>query len=152
MAQPASFKLEILEPDGRIEEIAPGLRMSGRARELVFPALDGFAGILPMHAQMLAGVAAGHLYVVEDTDEGARELHFAISGGLLEVAEGGDVTIYADSIEYAGGIDLSRADEAVSRAKARLAGAETSIDIERAKAALARAENRLDVVRKFGRR
>ncbi len=143
----SKFKVEILEPDGRVTELAPGDVFSGYAAEIVFPGLDGFVGVRPGHAQMLAGVSVGDLLVVEDRDGNPRPLHFAISGGLLEVAEGGDVTVFADSIEFSGEIDLDRAEEALARAKKRLD--EKDVDIRRAEAAIARALNRVDVARRY---
>ncbi|MEP0813247.1 MAG: F0F1 ATP synthase subunit epsilon [bacterium] len=148
-----NFKVEILEPDGKYVELAPGDRFSGLATDLVFPALDGFAGIKPGHAQMLAGVGIGDLMIIEDRAEGGpRVLHFAISGGLLEVADGGDVTVYADSIEYAGAIDCERARESEERARKRLESKESGTDEERARAALLRALNREEIAKKYGRR
>lgn len=143
-----NFSVEILEPDGKVTELAPGDRFSGKAVEIVFPGLDGFVGIRPGHAQMLAGVSTGDLFVIEDRNGVSRPLHFAVSGGLLEVAEGGAVTVFADSIEYSGEIDLERAEEALARAKKRLAE-EKEVDIRRAEAAIHRALNRLDVARRY---
>lgn len=143
----SNFRVEILEPDGRVTELTQGGRFGEVAIEIIFPGLDGFIGIRPGHAQMLAGVGVGDLLVVEDRDGTPRPLHFAISGGLLEVAEGGDVTIFADSIEYSGEIDLERAEEALARAKKRLE--EKDVDIRRAEAAIARAMNRVDVARRY---
>jgi len=149
---PTNFKVEILLPDSRLEEIAPGDRFSGLAMEIEFPCLDGRVGILPGHAPMLAGVDIGELIIVEDADGESRELCFAIGGGMLEVVEGGDVAIYASSIEYAGSIDIARSEESVARAESWIAGKGKDADLRRARIALRRAQSRIEIARRHGGR
>jgi len=152
VAVDSSFAVEILLPDGALEEIAPGDPFSGRSDEIIFPGLDGMVGIRRSHAPMLAGLDIGDLMIVENRDGKPRELHFACGTGIVEVVEGGDVAIYLSVIEFAGDIDLDRAEESLRRAEQRIREKPEGFDHVRAEAAMKRALNRLDVAHKHGGR
>lgn len=150
MALDSSFAVEILLPDGRLEEIKSGDRFGGRADEIIFPGLDGMVGIRHSHASMLAGLDIGDLMIMENRDGNTRTLHFAVGSGVVEVEEGGDVAIYANAIEYAGAIDPARAEESLQRAEQRLRDKPEGFDVLRAEIALKRSLNRIDIARKYG--
>lgn len=137
-------------PDGHLTELVPGDSFSGRAVEIIFPGLDGMVGIRPGHANMLAGLDFGDLLIVEYRESGTRNLHFAIGSGIVEVETGGDVTIFTSAADYAGAIDIERAESALERAQKRLADKDDTHDLRRAEIALQRAMNRLDIARKYG--
>lgn len=106
---------------------------------LVAPGSEGYLGVLTDHAPLVTGLVPGKLTV---RNENNQEVHFAISGGFMEVFKN-QVTILADSIEFVKDIDLERAKRALDRARQRLRSKEKEIDIPRAIAAMKRAENRI---------
>jgi F-type H+-transporting ATPase subunit epsilon len=118
--------------------------VSEQADEVVVPGVDGYFGVLPGHAPLLALVGPGEVMY----RSGRTERYLAVSGGFAEV--GPDrVTILAEGAERPEEIDAARARTALQRAEARLAarGGE-EIDYPRAMAALARAQSRLQVAKR----
>jgi F-type H+-transporting ATPase subunit epsilon len=111
--------------------------------EVVVPGSQGYFGVLPGHAPLLATLGIGELtYRI-----GRDEYHVAAAGGFGEVRND-KVIILADVAETPADIDRARAERARDRAEARLAGRGATpeeIDYARAMAALARALIRLQV-------
>ena len=77
------------------------------------PGTDGFFGILPNHAPMLAAVGAGPLSI---HDTAGRIENMFIADGFLEVRNN-KVRVVVDSGEPVTEIDLKRAEEAETRAR-----------------------------------
>jgi F-type H+-transporting ATPase subunit epsilon len=118
------------------------LVVSAEVDEVVIPGSQGYFGVLPGHAPLLATLGIGELtYRV-----GRDEYHVAVSCGFAEVLND-KVIILADAAEAPADIDRARAERARDRAEARLGGRATQeeIDYTRAAAALARALIRLQV-------
>jgi len=111
--------------------------------EVVIPGSQGYFGVLPGHAPLLATLGIGEVtYRV-----GREEFHVAAAGGFAEVRND-KVIILADAAETPADIDRARAERSRDRAEARLAGrgaSQEEIDYARAMAALARALIRLQV-------
>lgn len=132
-----TFKLEVVTPDRVVlsdDEIV----------SVTAPGSEGYLGMLANHAPMMTQLKIGKLdYRRADSTSYAM----AISGGFLEVFENA-VTVLAESAEMAEEIDLSRAEEAKTRAEERLASPAPDVDVERADIALKRAINRIHVARK----
>jgi len=131
----------------RLELATPTrLVVSEAADEVVVPGLDGYFGVLPGHAPLLALVGVGEMMFRQGRDE----RYLAVSGGFAEV--GPDrVTLLADTAERAEEIDPERARAAQGRAEERLGargGEET--DYPRALQALARARTRVQVATRRG--
>jgi len=116
---------------------------TAEADEVVIPGSQGYFGVLPGHAPLLATLGTGELmYRV-----GRDEFHVAVSCGFAEVRND-KVIVLADVAETPADIDRARAERARERAEGRLAGRGASpeeIDYARAMAALARALTRLQV-------
>lgn len=110
-----------------------------RAEAVVVPSTDGYLGVLPGHAPMVAVVSLG---IVQFGRYHGPKRKIAVSGGFMEVS-GNRVTILADTAELAEEIDVMRAKAARDRALARLRSRAADIDYARAQRALARALNRL---------
>ena len=110
-----------------------------RAEAVVVPSPDGYLGVLPGHAPMVAVVSLG---IVQFGRYHGPKRKIAVSGGFMEVS-GNRVTILADTAELAEEIDVMRAKAARDRALARLRSRSPDIDYARAQRALARALNRL---------
>ncbi|MCJ7497211.1 MAG: F0F1 ATP synthase subunit epsilon [candidate division Zixibacteria bacterium] len=109
---------------------------------LIAPGVEGYLGVLTDHAPLITSLVPGKLTVKKDSKN--TEVILAISGGFLEVLKN-KVVILADAVEFAKGIDLKRAKEALERANQRLKSKEKEIDIPRALAAFKRAQNRIAV-------
>ena len=109
--------------------------------EVVVPGSEGYFGVLPGHAPLLATLGIGELtYRI-----GREERHVAVAGGFAEVRND-KVIVLADTAELPQDIDRARAERARDRAEQRLAGrGQDEIDYVRAGAALARALTRIQV-------
>jgi F-type H+-transporting ATPase subunit epsilon len=124
-------------------ELATPTRMvvAETADEVVVPGSEGYFGVLPGHAPLLATLGIGELtYRI-----GREERHVAVSGGFAEVRND-KVIVLADTAELPQDIDRARAERARDRAEQRLsARSQEETDYVRASAALARALTRIQV-------
>jgi len=109
--------------------------------EVVVPGSEGYFGVLPGHAPLLATLGIGELtYRI-----GREERQVAVAGGFAEVRND-KVIVLADTAELPHDIDRARAERARDRAEQRLSGrAQDETDYARAAAALARALMRIQV-------
>lgn len=126
----------------RLELATPTrLVVSEEADEVVVPGIDGYFGVLPGHASLLALLGVGEVTY----RAGRTERYLAVSGGFAEV--GPDrVTILAETAERPEEIDPARARAARERAEGRLAArGGDEVDYPRALSALTRAQVRLQV-------
>ena len=98
-----AFQVHILAADHTFYE--------GPCESLVVPTVDGEAGILAHHCNIIAAVVPGELRC--RTPEG-EEYRAAVSEGLVKV-EGGDVLVLVDSAERPEEIDANRARRAARR-------------------------------------
>lgn len=105
---------------------------------LVVPGSEGYLGVLPGHAPLVAELNTGVLRY----KEGGQEKVAALSGGFMEVALNKAVLL-SDTAELAEEIDVDRALRAKRRAEERLHDRKPEIDSARAEAALLRALARL---------
>ena len=112
------------------------------AADVRFPALDGYMGILPGHAPMVAALAPGELLF---RDAGGEQSIF-VSGGFAEVRDN-TVRVVTEAGERPHEIDVERARAAGKRARELLATRKLHtgepIDTARAEAALLRSLQRL---------
>lgn len=132
MALPTKLTLEIVTPDRSLvcEEVD----------ELQVPGAEGYLGILPGHAPLLATLKVGELWY----RTGQERHYLAIAGGFVEVLPD-RVTVLAQMAERAQEIDVARAEAARRRAEERLARPSADMDLERARVALMKARIRLQV-------
>ena len=132
MALPTKLLLEIVTPDRSLvrEEVD----------ELQLPGSEGYFGVLPGHAPLLATLKVGELWYRMGQDK----YFLAIAGGFVEVLPD-HVTVLAQVAERAEDIDISRAEAAKRRAEERLAQPVPDIDFERARIAMMRSLVRLQV-------
>jgi F-type H+-transporting ATPase subunit epsilon len=108
--------------------------------EVVIPGSQGYFGVLPGHAPLLATLGVGELTY----RKGTSQTHLALTGGFAEVRND-KVIVLAENAERPDEIDRERAQKARERAERRLTGREGDVDFARAQTALARALNRLQV-------
>ena len=122
---------------------AEGLVSSDKVDVLVAPGGDGELAILPHHAPLLTTLKPGEIRVIKD-GEGS---YIVVSGGFLEMI-GNKVTVLADTAERAEEIDVERSEEALRRARERVAEAPAEADLERAMASIRKSQARLMVARR----
>ena len=130
-----------------LEIVTPGsLVMSETVDDLVLPGSEGYLGVLPGHAPLLTGLAAGEI----SYHSGGRERYLAISGGFAEVLQH-RVSVLAETCERGEEIDVARATEARDGARAELARTDATEDeVRHAEARLKRAEVRIAVAKRAG--
>jgi F-type H+-transporting ATPase subunit epsilon len=138
MAKDTIF-LEVATPDAVI--------FRGEAVALLVPASEGYLGVLPGHAPLLASLRPGLFHF--DLPSGESRW-FAVAGGLLEVTPE-RTTLLADAVERPDEIDVARAEVALARAAEELTTPLSAWARERAEAARQRAKNRLAVAARRGR-
>ena len=100
--------LEIVTPERRV--VAPVACDEVRA-----PGAQGGFGIRPGHAPFMSALEAGRLTYLA----GGQEHHFAVGGGMLQVADD-KVLVLADTAEEREEIDVERAQRAFQEASERL--------------------------------
>lgn len=138
MADERVLHVEVVTPDGEV--------YSQDVAMVVLPGIEGELGILARHQPLvtLLGVGETRIRALDDTWE-----YIATGIGYAQVLFD-KVLVVADHGELAGRIDVSRAEEALQRARERLQerhdpGAQAEVDYFRAEQALRRAANRLRV-------
>jgi F-type H+-transporting ATPase subunit epsilon len=129
------FKLEIVTPQR--------ILFSGNVTSFEGPGIAGSFETLANHVSFLTAIKVGRISFRKETD-GDKRTHMATSGGFVEVLKN-QVTIVAETAEFANEIDTQRAEESKKRAEQRLSEKKVEIDIARAEAALTRAINRLKI-------
>jgi F-type H+-transporting ATPase subunit epsilon len=117
---------------------------SGTAEMLFAPLVTGEVGVLPRHTQLIARMKPGEVRVRTATDE----LHFYVSGGLLEI-QPHVVTVLADSAVRAKDLDEAAATQAKQRAEEAIKSRQSDIDYARAQAELAEAVAQLRAIHKL---
>lgn len=132
-----TFHIEIVTPREQV--------FSGEVSLATVPGVVSPFQVLVNHAPILTQLEVGDIRVVT---EAGQELHFATSGGFVEM-KNNRMTVIAETAELASGIDADRAERAYQRAHERVTDVRrtrnSAIDMVRAEAALARATNRLKV-------
>jgi F-type H+-transporting ATPase subunit epsilon len=134
MALPEKIQLVIVTPDKQL--------FSGTVDKVTVPSIQGYLGILPGHAPLLAELGIGNVsYQIGDQSQ----LIFC-SWGFVEVLPD-RVVVLAQTAEAASDIDINRAEQARQRAEKRLGSKDPHLDFARAELALLRAIARLEIAR-----
>ena len=108
MAETATkIALEVVTPERRV--------LADEVDEVVLPSTEGYLGVLPGHAPLLAMLDVGEV----SYRTGTERRSMAVTGGFAEVL-GGSVSILAKTSELAGEIDIDRARRAKERAESEL--------------------------------
>jgi F-type H+-transporting ATPase subunit epsilon len=131
MALPESIQLEVVTPEKQL--------FSGAVSEVTVPSNQGYLGILPGHAPLLAELGVGSISYKSDS---ALTSMFC-SWGFVEVLPE-RVVILAQTAELSSDIDVNRAEQAKERAQRRLTSKDPDLDYARAQLALLRAIARLN--------
>ena len=121
------FSLKIVTPDG--------VRFDGQAEELSVRTITGDMGFLAGHTNCAAPLGMGRAAVVVD----GQTRYAACIGGMVSVVDGA-VSLVPTTFEWAGDIDVARAERSYERAQTVLNNKQsTDTDIMLAKARLRRA-------------
>ena len=108
--------------------------------EVEIPGADGYFGVLPGHAPLLALLGAGELWY----RQGQEKHYLSLAFGFAEV--GPDrVSILAQIAEKPEEIDVARAEAAKRRAEERLSKPTMDMDFERARISVLKSLIRLQV-------
>jgi F-type H+-transporting ATPase subunit epsilon len=108
--------------------------------EVQLPGADGYFGVLPGHAPLLARLQVGELWY----RIGQQKHYLALAFGFAEVLPN-RVIVLARIAERAQDIDVARAEEARRRAEEQCASTPMGADFERARVELMKALVRLQV-------
>ena len=130
-----AFQLEVATPERLIVE--------ERVTEAQIPARDGYFGVLPGHAPLVAELKSGVMSYMT----GGSTRYLAIHGGFVEVLPE-QVRVLADIGERAEEIDVPRAQAALTRAQRTLEDAHVDLDPASALAKMQRAQARLEAAAK----
>ena len=133
MALPTKLTLEIVTPERSL--------VHEQVDEVQLPGAEGYFGVLPGHAPLLATLQVGELWY----RTGAERHFLAIAFGFVEVLPE-RVTVLAQIAERSQEIDVARAEAARKRAEERLARTQQAdVDFERARIALVKSLIRIQV-------
>lgn len=132
MALPKHLRLEFVTPERAV--------VHEDVDEVEVPGDEGYFGVLPGHAPMLAALKTGELWY----RKGTEKQYAFVAGGFAEVLPD-RVAILAQVAEKAEDIDVQRAEASKRRAEDRLAKPSTEMDADRARVALIRALTRLNI-------
>lgn len=136
--KPESIALEVVTPDRRVVQEA--------VDEVQVPGSQGYLGVLPGHTPLMTELGIGML----SYRKGISWFYLTAIGGFVEVLAD-RVIVLAEGAERAEEIDVQRAEQAMARAKERLAKMhDPEVDWERAQTALQRALARTQVAAKAG--
>jgi len=133
-----SFQLEIVTPDKLV--------VKDTAEEMQIPGKNGYLGILPGHAPLIAELAVGQI----SYRTGSETHYLCVAWGFAEVLPD-KVTILAETAERGEDVDCTRALKAKERAEKRLTGGDPEVDVDRAQNAWAKANNRLEAAAREGK-
>ena len=132
MALPTKLTLEIVAPERSLA--------SEEVDEVQLPGSEGYFGVLPGHAPLLATLQVGELWY----RIGQEKHYLAVAFGFAEVLPE-RVTVLAQIAERPEDIDVPRAEAAKRRAEERVARPQVEIDFERARIAMMKSLIRLQV-------
>ena len=108
------------------------------------PSLDGLIGIKAKHAQAMIGLGIGEVRITKNN----KQYFYSTSGGFADIATEG-VQLLLETAEKAKNVNENRAQNSLDRAKNRLK--DPSTDLSRANEAILRAKNRLAISKKFNK-
>ncbi len=128
---PEMIQLEVATPER--------LLVQEQVEEAQIPAKNGYIGVLPGHASLLAELTTGFM----SYNAGGRRWYLALHGGFVEVLPD-RVRVLATVAERAEEIDVERARRALERAQEQMIIPALGVDPAVALAAVGRAQARLE--------
>jgi len=119
----ANFHLSVVAPDRSVVET--------EVSSVVAPGAHGYFGVLNNHVPLVAALRAG----LVEYQEGGDRVYLAIGGGFCEVSNG-QVTILADSADFAKDIILAQEEAKLEEAMRTMRGEASSMTQEEARATI----------------
>jgi len=132
---PDTFQLEIVTPEK--------MMVRDSAEEVLIPGRNGYLAILPHHAPLITELGAGEINYRRD----GQVYRFSVAWGFAEVLPD-RVTVLAETVERAGEINVSRAQDDLRQAEESLRSANTEEASTTANAKIRRAQARIEVAQK----
>ena len=129
---PEKLRLEIATPDRLV--------LTEGVDEVILPSVEGYMGVRPGHAPLLAQLDVGEITL----RVGSKQQFLACAGGFVEVLPG-SVAILAETAEMAEDIDVERAERSRAKAEKLLAGDLSPYDSTLAEMRLKKAVSRIRV-------
>lgn len=131
-----------------------GVKLDTEAYEIILPTLDGEIAVMPGHMPLISAAANGVVSVRHNSnDKDDMMEHFAISGGVIEVADN-TLRVLVDEADHADEISEAEAQKAFDLAQKMKAEAKDQVSLEHAQALVDRSAVRLQVagLKRRGRR
>lgn len=148
-AQGHSFQLEVATPEKLVLRVA--------ATAALIPALQGYIGMLPGHAQLAGELGSGELTwqaaenaAPEPATAASHVRKLIVGGGFVEIT-GDKAVVLADSAEWPGDIDPARALAALERAQEAERSLDPEVDHLAAARSVQHARARLDAREQYTR-
>lgn len=89
-----------------------GIIFSGQdIKSVTIPTENGVITVMESHVPLISVVTYGEV-TIEHNDSSIEVLHIAVSKGILEVRDNGEVFVLVQTAEKADDIDIDRAEEA----------------------------------------
>lgn len=122
-----------------------GVKLDTQAYEVLLPTLDGNIGVLPGHMPLISAATHGVVSVRHQaSDRDDMMDHFAISGGVIEVADD-TLRVLVDEADPADEISEAEAQKAYDLAQKMKAESKDQVSLEHAQALIDRSAVRLQV-------
>ena len=129
---PEKLKLEIATPERLV--------LSEGVDEVILPSAEGYMGVRPGHAPLMAQLDVGEISYRERDEQ----KYLACSGGFVEVLPD-RVSVLAETAEPADEIDLERAQRAREKAEEQIRAESSEHETLRAEVRLKKAVSRIQV-------
>lgn len=122
-----------------------GVKFSGDAYEILLPTLDGEIGVMPGHMPLISVATTGVISVRRNSNDKDDMMdHFAISGGVIEVADN-KLSVLVDEADNGDEIDEAEAQKAYELAQKMKAEAKDQVSLEHAQSLVDRQAVRIQV-------
>ncbi len=122
-----------------------GVKQDTEAYEVLLPTLDGVIGVMPGHMPLISAASHGVVSIRRNaSDKDDMMEHFAISGGVIEVADN-TLRVLVDEADHADEISESEAQKAYEAAQKLKREAKDQVSLEHAQSLVDRSAVRLQV-------
>lgn len=122
-----------------------GVKLDTEAYEVLLPTMDGEIGVMPGHMPLISAATHGVVSVRHNAaDRDDMMEHFAISGGVIEVADN-TLRLLVDEADHADEINEAEAQKAYELAQKMKREAKDQVSLEHAQSMIDRSAVRIQV-------
>ena len=122
-----------------------GVKLDTEAYEVLLPTLEGEIGVMPGHMPLISAATHGVVSVRhKSSDKDDMMEHFAISGGVIEVADN-TLRVLVDEADHADEISEAEAQKAFDLAQKMKREAKDQVSLQHAQSLMDRQAVRLQV-------